>query len=446
MRILVLIDGEHYPPVTRWGIDASVSAGHVVVGALFLGGTEKVQPGELPDVGVPVVVAGADMRSGLREAIERFRPEAVQDVSDEPVLGYRERFELVAVALDACVPYLGADFRFDPPHQVGAPLVPTVAVIGTGKRTGKTAIAGQLARLADARGLRPVVVAMGRGGPAEPQVATAGSVDLDGLIARASSGQHASSDYLEDAVTSGVTTVGARRAGGGLAGGVHASNAAEAVRVAQSLDCGLLILEGSGSAIPPVAWDAAALVAPVDIPEESLLGYLGPYRLLRSDLLVVTMATSSGSGAPYHPPFEDPLQARYPHLRQAVTDFEPYPLGEVSGATVFLASTAPAAVIDRLAAHLEGRYGCTVVASSHHLSDRAALMADIEMAPPFQILATELKAAAIDVASRAALARGARVVFLDNRAVSTGAADIEAELGRVLDLAAERATGRGASR
>ena len=105
-------------------------------------------------------------------------------------------------------------------------------MIGTGKRTGKTAISGEVARLAARRGLDPVVVAMGRGGPPEPQVAEAGSVDLARLLELVRSGQHAASDYLEDALTTGVTTIGARRAGGGLAGAPYATNVREAAELA----------------------------------------------------------------------------------------------------------------------------------------------------------------------------------------------------------------------
>ena len=45
MRVIVLVDGEHYPPVTRWGIETARARGHDVVGALFVGGSEKLQPG-----------------------------------------------------------------------------------------------------------------------------------------------------------------------------------------------------------------------------------------------------------------------------------------------------------------------------------------------------------------------------------------------------------------
>ena len=80
------------------------------------------------------------------------------------------------------------------------------------------------------------------------------------------SGEHAASDYLEDALTTGVTTVGARRAGGGLAGGPFATNVREAAELAVERGPGLVILEGSGAAVPPVPWDAGILVVPAAAP------------------------------------------------------------------------------------------------------------------------------------------------------------------------------------
>ena len=76
---------------------------------------------------------------------------------------------------------------------------------------------------------------------------------------------------------------------------------------------GLLILEGSGSAIPPVPWDAAVLVAPASVPLEYLIGYLGPFRLLLSDLLVVTMATDPVAG-------HEHLSALRTHVRRFLDD------------------------------------------------------------------------------------------------------------------------------
>ena len=71
---------------------------------------------------------------------------------------------------------------------------------------------------------------MGRGGPAEPEVAEPGSVSVEGLLALLAEGRHAASDYLEDALTcalkmAGLTdakVVGYDRGGEGYRGSIYA--------------------------------------------------------------------------------------------------------------------------------------------------------------------------------------------------------------------------------
>src|SRR5438034_5451322 len=167
MRTLVLVDGEHYPPVVRAAIERLPSRipGCHVVGAAFLGGTEKVAAGAPPDIGGPTTMtARGGPEAALVEALDHFRPELVVDLSDEPVVDARLRLRLAARALVAGVPYQGADFRLDPPPRPAVATKPSVAVIGTGKRTGKTAVAAHLARTLRDAGRPPVIVAMGRGG------------------------------------------------------------------------------------------------------------------------------------------------------------------------------------------------------------------------------------------------------------------------------------------
>ncbi len=443
MRTLALVDGEHYPPVTRAALDAAKDRGHEVVAAILVGGTEKLAVGDdPPDLGVPVLTVVDEPMRALRAAIAEHSPELVLDLSDEPVLGYRERMELVAVALAAKVPYVGPDFRLDPPEK-GPPLAaPTLAVIGTGKRAGKTAIAGAVARLAVRRGLEPVVVAMGRGGPTEPTVAMAGSIDLEHLVRLVADGQHAASDYLEDAITTGVTTVGARRAGGGLAGAPYLSNVREAAELAASLGPGLVILEGSGAAIPPLPWDGGILVVPAATPAEYLRGYLGPYRLLRSDLVVVTMA-GDPSGSENLSALRSPVRRYLDDAAFIVTDFVPVPLGDIRGKEAFFATTAPLAVVEGLIRRLEGDHGCTVVGWSARLADRAGLVEDLDAVQGYDVLLTELKAAAVDTAVTGALDRGAEVVFVDNRAEAMeGSVDLDTALGNAIDIALARAEKR----
>src|SRR5262249_58267586 len=153
-----------------------------------------------------------------------YSPMVIVDLSDEPVLGPRRRMALASRALALGVPYEGADFRLDPPTFEPFSL-PSLAVIGTGKRVGKTAVTGRLARLA-AQVLDVVVVSMGRGGPPEPEVIESPPT-LDELVALSRAGRHAASDHLETAALAGVPTIGCRRCGGGLAGAVATSNVSD---------------------------------------------------------------------------------------------------------------------------------------------------------------------------------------------------------------------------
>ena len=234
MRALALIDGEHYAPVVKATLE---ELPYEFVAAHVVGGTEKLR-GDA-DYGVGVA-------SDLDAALVEYRPELVVDLSDEPVLGPRERFRLASRVLAAGLPYVGTDFRFDPPALEPFPL-PSIGIVGTGKRVGKTAITAHAARLY-ARDRRVVVVAMGRGGPPEPEVVTV-APEVESLLELSRSGRHA-----------GVETVGCRRCGGGLAGAVAVSNVHEGARLAVELAPELVLFDGSGAAIPPVATARRILV------------------------------------------------------------------------------------------------------------------------------------------------------------------------------------------
>ena len=457
-RAIVLVDGEHYPPVIRDALVDLAANGTVPVAALVLGGSEKVAAyGAEIDLGVPSTWAprgeepGLDVTAAaaaLAQLIAEHRPDLIVDRSDEPVLDHRRRFQLAAHVLRLGLHYEGADFRLDPPPRPRIATRPTVAVIGTGKRTGKTAVAGELTRVLMQAGRRAVVVAMGRGGPPEPILVPEGTVlDAETLLAIADAGGHASSDFYEDAVTTGAATVGARRCGGGIAGAVGYSNVGQAVEMANHVAADVTILEGSGAAIPPAHADASLLVVPADCDPEFVRGYLGPYRVLLADLVVVTMCESPRASAEQVEAVVGAIRNISPGSPVLRTVLRPVPLGMVSGSRVFYATTAPASVSSALAAYLEARFGCEVVATSHRLADRPGLRADLETAPAFDVLLVELKAAAVDVAARTAAAVGARMVVCDNRPVAVGVEeDAEAAFARagmrLADLAVDRFTGR----
>jgi cyclic 2,3-diphosphoglycerate synthetase len=396
--------------------DALAALPYDVVAAVMLGGTEKLRGGE--DYGVPLA-------DDLDEALAAHRPDLVFDLSDEPVLGPRERLRLASRVLAAGIPYAGSDFRFEPPRLEPFPL-PSIGIVGTGKRVGKTGVSGHAAQLwAEEHDV--LVVAMGRGGPAEPIVAETPPT-LDDLLALSRGGGHAASDYLEVAALARVPTIGCRRAGGGLAGAVVESNVLEGARLAVERRPDLVVFEGSGAALPPVETSMRMLVANAAQPPEVVAGYLNAYRILVSDLVVLTAAEDDS-------PHERLAEAirEVKDMPIVACTFRPRPLEPVAGERVAFFSTAPEAVLDRLADHLRAEHGADVVLASPHLSRRTELRADLERVEA-DVFLVELKAAAIDVVAEAAAERGARLVLADTDVVPT-AGDVDGEL-RALAVAA----------
>jgi cyclic 2,3-diphosphoglycerate synthetase len=387
-RAIVAIDGEHYPPVVR---DAIAGLPYDVIGAWLAGGSEKLR-GDA-DYGVPLV---SELEDGFADA------DVVVDLSDEPVLGPRERMLLASRVLAAGLRYEGADFRFDAPQYAPFP-VPSVAVIGTGKRIGKTAVTGHVARLLS-RDREVVVVAMGRGGPAEPQVALVRPT-LESLLDLSRAGEHAASDYLEIAALTGLVTIGCRRAGGGLAGAVATSNVLEGAALAAERDPDVVVFDGSGAAVPPVEVDARILVVGRG---HDPLAYLNPYRVLISDAVVLVGSRDAGAVRELK---KVPVASAELRLR---------PVSPLRGRRVAVFTTGPAAT--------EG-LDADVVRVSRNLANRAALSEDL-LDVDADVFLVEIKAAAIDLVAEAALTRGAEVVFAENEVVSPELDDLVHRLVR----------------
>jgi cyclic 2,3-diphosphoglycerate synthetase len=394
MRALAVIDGEHYPPVVR---DALEQLPYDFAAAYLAGGTEKLR-GE-DEYGVPVL-------DDLEAAFAQYEPSVVVDLSDEPVLGPRERFRLASRVLARGIPYVGPDFSLDPPPLDPFPL-PSLAVIGTGKRMGKTAVVGYAARiLSQERDV--VVVAMGRGGPSEPEVADV-QPKVEDLLELSRGGSHAASDYLETAALAGVVTVGCRRCGGGLAGGTAISNVAAGAELAAERRPELVIFDGSGAALPPVAARKRLLVAGAHQPPEIVAGYLNAYRILISDLVVLTMAEEGSR----HEELTAAIADVKPDMPVIPCVLRPRPVEPVESRQVAFFTTAPEEAHEVLAEHLRSEHGVELVGISGNLARRDELRADLDRFDA-DVYLVEIKAAAIDVVAEEASRRGADVVFADN--------------------------------
>jgi cyclic 2,3-diphosphoglycerate synthase len=396
--VIVLLDGEHHPSVVRDAVARLAPAG-----AVWCGGEEKV-PREVLDDPAAHYGIEFDPDEPREHALRRLAPEAttVVDLADEPVLAADAKLRLAALALHLGLRYETASESFEPPHYEHLDFQgPVLAVIGTGKRTGKTAVAGHLAEVLSARGRNPAIVSMGRGGPPEPVVAAA-DMTLEDLEALAAAGRHAASDYLEDAVLARVPTVGCRRVGGSLAGVPFETNMVEGARLAATIDgVDALILEGSGACVPPVEADKTVCVVG---DAADAIGALGPYRLLRADLVLA--------------------------MRDA-----PPELGELSGAPVVPVRLEPEPAEElpadaRVAFFTTGAgdlAGVEPVVTSRNLARRSALADDLARAGEERcdVYLTELKAAAIDTVAVHARRVGARVVFVRNRVVAADDTDLD---------------------
>jgi cyclic 2,3-diphosphoglycerate synthetase len=399
--VIVLLDGEHHPAVVREAVERLAP-----VGAVWCGGEEKVPATVLEE---PAAHYGIefDPREPREAALRRLAAGAqtVVDLADEPVLDGPAKLRLAALALHLGLAYETPSESFDPPRYERVGFAGrVVAVIGTGKRTGKTAVAGHLAGVLRARGHSPAIVSMGRGGPPEPVVAPP-DLALENLEALAAAGRHAASDYLEDAILARVPTVGCRRLGGSLAGVPFETNMLAGARLAASLEgVDALILEGSGACVPPVEADATVCVVG---DAAAALGALGPYRLLRADAVLATRGV---------PEELVELAAPAPVVRVRL---EPEPAEAVpDSARVALFTTGA-----------EACRGVEPVVASRNLARRAALADDLAAAERERcdLYLTELKAAAIDTVAVHARRTGARVAFVRNRVVADGT-DLDALL------------------
>jgi cyclic 2,3-diphosphoglycerate synthetase len=175
------------------------------------------------------------------------------------------------------------------------------------------------------------------------------------------------------------------------------------------------------------------LVTSARRPAASLTAGLGPVRVLRADLVLITMAEDGVDDT------REAIEAVSPNVPSIAVTLRPRPLEALGEAPVAFFTTTPSPRAETLAAHLPGRIEA-VVAS---LSDREALAqaldrADIRRSETYLV---EIKAAAVDVVCEAAAERGARVVFCDNvPEPAPGEPDLDAA---VLELAAEAVAAHG---
>ncbi len=423
-KVLCLVDGEHYPPVTKWAIDNISKAGGVIKGLFFLGGTEKVKNAleELKSDSLNYQIFKSEKKKKIdfelfESVLRRMNIEIVVDLSDEPVLDYSKRLRLASIAMKYNKSYLGSDFFFKPPERKNVLKKPSVSIIGTGKRIGKTAVGVTVARTLKMNNFDPIIVCMGRGGPEHPEFIDIKNdkVNVDTMLEVVRKGGHAASDYWEDAFLAQISTVGCRRCGGGFAGNPFVSNVLKGAELTNKLDYEFVIMEGSGSTLPPVKTNKNIVLVGAGQNIRKISGYMGQYRLMLGDLILVTMCEKPIASKEKIEKIYKNIKEINPDVDIALTVFRPEPHKNIENKNVFVATTAPKQIKNRIIDYLEKNYNCRIKGYSGYLSNREKLESDLDKnLDKCDILLTEIKAASIDVAAKIAREKGVEISFMHN--------------------------------
>jgi len=421
--MIALIDGEHYPEVTRDAVRLLKNYfSGTFLGIVFLGGTEKLIVDDLEGYFKEKVYIINDLDSDFCSALGYFKPDIAYDLSDEPVVDYRIRMKIASFCMASECSYMGPDFLFNWEKKDIKISKKTLSIIGTGKRIGKTAISSHIAKLLSGENIDTAILAMGRGGPGKPQIIRGNEIDITPgyLLELNKKGMHASSDYIEDALLSRVTTIGCRRCGGGFAGKIFMTNLKEGARIAEKLDCELIIIEGSGASIPGVDTDGTICVIGAFQDWDSLIGYLGIYRIMLADMIILTMCEEPLADMDRIEILEARIKKYNPNADIIRTVFRPEPLSDIKGKKIFLGMTADPKIEYEIRNHLESKYGCRIAMVSFNLSKRSALRKDLAGSPDFDMILTELKAAAVDVLTEYASINKKGIAYIDNITVTIG--------------------------
>ncbi len=415
-KITILIDGEHYPQVNYDAIQLiKNNYGGQISGIIFLGGKEKLVIEDLEEFYGYKVIMLSDLDLDFTKALDILKPDLVYDLSDEPIVNHTIRMKIASFCFSRQCSYMGPDFYFEYEDKFLEFSMDGLLIIGTGKRVGKTAVSSYIACILS-ENREVVIIAMGRGGPKEPQLISGKKDGLapELLLEMSNKGLHASSDYIEDALFSGVTTIGCRRCGGGFGGKFFLSNIEQGVDIVERLKPEVVIVEGSGASVPPVSTDGTMCVVGADQKWEAVIGYMGIYRILSADLVFLTMCEEPNASKEEIDFLTDQICRVKRDVKIVKSIFRPEPLYNIEKRKVFLVLTSKSRIEKKFKTYLEDKYDCSVTRVSFNLANRDKLREELSSFNDYDVLLTELKAAAVDMVTEFALKNSKSINYLNN--------------------------------
>jgi hypothetical protein len=232
---------------------------------------------------VPFVVeAGAP--AAVKRAAAEFSPRAVVDLTESDL---EYRFVWANEALQLGLEVHGADFRLWPPALRGG-AVPTVTFVGAGPAVGKTAAIVSFLEEAKVK-RKTAAVVLDLGGPPYPEMVDGpGDAPAAGrLLSFHRDGKKVGGDHYLIATATGVPAVGCSFAGTGLTGVPLSSLLGDAFVFATEAGGELVVVEGSGRAMPPTT-GALCFLVNVRTEPERLRAFPFAYQLRRAATVIAT--------------------------------------------------------------------------------------------------------------------------------------------------------------
>lgn len=326
-------------------------------------------------------VAEAEAAAAVRRAAAEFRPRAVVDVTEA---GLAERFSWANEALQLGLEVHGADFRLWPPVLIGGTL-PTVTFVGAGAAVGKTAAIVYFLEQVKAKHKTAVVV-LDLGGPSYPEVVEPGepASASSRLLSYYRDGRAVGGDHYLLAAATGIPAVGCSFAGTGLTGVPLNSLLGDAFVFAAERGGELVVVEGSGGAMPPAA-GAVCFLVNVRTGPDVLKTFPFAFQLRKACAVVAT-----GFTAKPPPKVVDALQAEV----KAVNDRASFCYGRLVAAPAAEPAFADAVVVTARPAEERQEL-------SHHwgkkISGEVSRVMGAEEFPPGAALAKSLRREGADV-------------------------------------------------
>lgn len=245
---------------------------------------------DVPFVSAPT--AGA----AIRQAAEAFEATVVIDLTnDEP----EELFAWATEALHLGLEVHGADFRLWPPSARGHGKIPALAFFGGEDTSARVAAIAYFVRETRNR-CKSAAVVMEPGAPPYPEVVEpypAGR-EAAGLLAAFRDGHQIAAGHYRLAAIAGITAVGCSFTGPGLTGVPVNSAVPDGVLLAGETGADILLLAGSGQAIPPAAVKAGCFLGDIGAAPRSFDKLPWSYQIKEADYIIAAGYEATPPAAP----------------------------------------------------------------------------------------------------------------------------------------------------